>query len=114
MRDLTRRPPVLLAGLIEAAIVDARTATDPWPALERAHIAAQPWAWPHVRVHAAMLRVAWRRRDRREFVGQVFRLAVAGPGSGVGRYPPGNTGRVSMGLTERGPVPEDLSVHLPR
>lgn len=33
-------------------------------------------------------------------VGQAIRLAVAGPGSLVGKYPPGNTGRTTIRLTE--------------
>jgi hypothetical protein len=103
-----RRPPAELAQLIDYSIAAARTGNDPWPALERAHIASQPWAWPHTRVHAAMLRLAWRERDRTEIVGQLIRLVVAGPGSLAGRYPPGNTGRTTMGLTEHGPIPADL------
>jgi hypothetical protein len=115
MPDPTRRrPPTGLADLIDTAIVDARTVADPWPALERAHIASQPWAWPHTRVHAAMLRTAWRLRDRREITGQMIRLIVAGPGSLTGRYPLGNTGRTTMGLTEEGPIPDDLVDLLPR
>jgi len=108
-----RRPPAELAQLIDDAIGAARTGNDPWPALERAHIASQPWVWPHLRVHAAMLRLAWRQRDRREIAGQVIRLAVAGPGSLANRYPPGNTGRTTMGLTEHGPIPADLAELLP-
>ena len=104
-----RRPPADLARLIEDAITAAPTGSDPWPALERAHIASQPWAWPHLRVHAAMFRLAWRERDRREIAGQAIRLAVAGPGSLANRYPPGNTGRTTMGLTEHGPIPADLA-----
>jgi hypothetical protein len=56
-----------------------------------------------------MLRLAVRQRDRREFVGQLIRLAVAGPGSLVGRYPPGNTGRTTMRLTETAPLPADIA-----
>jgi hypothetical protein len=55
-----------------------------------------------------MLRLAWGERDRSEIVGQLIRLVVAGPGSLAGRYPPGNTGRTTMGLTEHGPIPDDL------
>lgn len=114
MRETThRRPPAEVAALIDTAITDARRCADPWPALERAHIASQPWAWPHSRVHAAMLAAAWRQRDRREIVGQVIRLVVAGPGSLAGRYPPGNTGRTTMGLTEHGTIPDDLAPLLP-
>lgn len=112
MRD-QRRPPAALERVIDDAIAAAGTAADPWPALERAHIASQPWAWPHTRVHAAMLRAAWRQRTRGELIGQTVRLVVAGPGSLVGRYPPGNTGRTRMRLTERGPIPDDLAAHLP-
>ncbi len=104
-----RQPPAELARLIDDAITVSRTSSDPWTQLERAHIAAQPWAWPHTRVHAAMLRLAWRARDRREVAGQLLRLAVAGPGSLAKRYPPGNTGRTTMGLTEEGPIPADLA-----
>ena len=104
-----RRPPAELARLIDDAITNARTGTDAWPALERAHIASQPWAWPDTRVHAAMLRLAWRERDRREITGQLIRLVVAGPGSLANRYPPGNTGRTTMRLTEHGPIPADIA-----
>lgn len=111
MLDRTRVPmPPVLRDLIDAAI--AADGPDPWPALERAHIASQPWAWPHVRVHAAMCRTAWRQRDRHELLAQLVRLAVAAPGSLAGRYPPGNTGRRTMRLTERGPIPADLANHL--
>lgn len=109
-----RRPPAELARLIDDAITAARIGNDPWPALERAHIASQPWAWPHTRVHAAMLSVAWRERDRREIAGQLIRLVVAGPGSLADRYPVGNTGRTIMGLTEHGPIPDDLADLLDR
>lgn len=115
MSDQSRwRTPPAIGQLIDTALVEALTASDPWPSLERAHIASQPWAWAHTRVHAAMLRVAWRQRDRHELVGQLIRLAVAGPGSLAGRYPPGNTGRATMGLTEHGPIPADLAALLPR
>ena len=109
-----RQPPAELARLIDDAITVYRTSSDPWAPLERAHIASQPWAWPHTRVHAAMLRLAWHERDRREIAGQLIRLVVAGPGSLAKRYPPGNTGRTTMGLTEEGPIPADLAELLDR
>lgn len=108
------RTPPAASVLIAAELAAARVAVDPWPSLERAHIASQPWAWQHTRVHAAMLRAAWRRRDRHEIVGQAIRLAVAGPGSLTGRYPPGNTGRSAMRLTETAPIPADLAELLRR
>lgn len=107
------RVPRDIRTVIARELAAARTAADPWPNLERAHIASQPWAWPHSRVHAAMLRTAWHQRDRHELVAQVVRLIVAAPGSLTGRYPSGNTGRSTMRLTETAPVPDDLSRLLP-
>lgn len=108
-----RRVPGNVRAVIANELTAARTAADPWPNLERAHIASQPWPWPHTRVHAAMLRIAWHQRDRHELVAQIVRLIVAAPGSLTGRYPHGNTGRSTMGLTETAPVPDDLSRLLP-
>lgn len=79
-----------------------------WSLLEEAHVLSQPWAWPHVRVHATMLGLGWRTRDRREVLGQVLRLVVAGPGSLTGRYPEGNTGRASVPATRPMPVAAEL------
>ena len=103
------RIPAEIAALVDGDLSAARTDADPWPALERAHLLSQPWAWTHTRVHVAMLRLALAQRDRREFVGQVVRLAVAGPGSLAGKYPAGNTGRTTMGLTETAPLPADIA-----
>ena len=102
------RIPTQIAALVSTELLAARNSDDPWPALERAHLLSQPWAWTHCRVHLAMLRLALGQRDRREFVGQVIRLAVAGPGSLVGKYPPGNTGRTTIRLTETAPLPTDI------
>lgn len=112
-RTLRWRTPPEIRGWITAEIASSRAAADPWPGLERAHIVAQPWPWPHTRVHGAMLRTALAQRDRREAVGQLVRITVAGPGSLVDRYPPGNTGRAAMGLTETAPIPKDLTDLLP-
>jgi Protein of unknown function (DUF3703) len=76
--------------------------------LEEAHVLSHPWVWPHARVHAAMLALAWRTRDREELIGQLLRIIVAGPGSLTGRYPEGNTGRASVPATQPMPVPDEL------
>lgn len=83
-----------------------------WRALERAHVLSQPFAWPHVRVHAAMLRSGWKRRDPREVVGQLVRLLVAAPGTWLGRAPRGNTGGANVGILQTLPIPEDLQALL--
>ena len=83
-----------------------------WRHLERAHILSQPWPWPHTRNHVAMFAMAIAQRDRREAVGQVVRIVLAAPGSALGRYPEGNTGRARVGLTRPMPVPADLAAAL--
>ncbi len=77
--------------------------------MERSHIVSQPWAWQHTRIHAVMLTVAIRERDRHETIGQLIRLLVAAPGSLTGRYPAGNTGRSTMALMATAPVPDELA-----
>jgi hypothetical protein len=89
----------------------ARADHDPaaeWKRLERAHILSQPMPWPHVRTHFAMLRSAIRRRDDREALGQLGRIALAAPGSLSGKYPVGNTGSASVSAFEPMPIPDDL------
>ena len=96
----------------DSELTTARTAAadaDRWIALERAHILSQPWAWPHVRCHALMLRLALRQRDGREAAGQVLRTLVAGPGSITARYPVGNTGRARVPATLPMAIPDDLA-----
>ncbi len=113
MPDRSRlRTPAHIATLIDGHLTEARHADDPWPVLEQAHVLSQPWALPHTRVHLAMLRHAMRQRDRHEAVGQVVRLIVAGPGSIVGKYPSGNTGRTTMRLTETAPLSPDIAAVL--
>jgi hypothetical protein len=107
--------PAAVRAAFDAELSTARTAATRagrWTALERAHILSQPWAWPHTRAHAVMFGLAWQERARREALGQVVRLLVAAPGSALGRYPEGNTGRATVPLTQPMPVPADLAVLL--
>ncbi|CAN7509331.1 DUF3703 domain-containing protein [Mycolicibacterium frederiksbergense] len=102
-------------GLYHAEMNAATTADDPkvrWRHLERAHIVSQPDPWLHTCNHAVMLKLALRQHDRREAFGQVLRIIVAAPGSISGRYPVGNTGRTSVGLTTPMPIPDDLAALL--
>ncbi|MFI7068888.1 DUF3703 domain-containing protein [Micromonospora sediminicola] len=107
--------PATVRAVFDAELATARRTSDPaaaWRAAERAHILSQPWPWPHTVVHAVMLRRALRERDVVEAVGQVIRLAVAGPGSATGRYPQGNTGRARVPLAQPMPMPDDLAALL--
>ncbi|WP_024795022.1 DUF3703 domain-containing protein [Tomitella biformata] len=83
-----------------------------WHHLERAHIISQPYPWPHTRNHVAMLGLALRQRDRREAIGQIIRIIVAAPGSALGRYPEGNTGRTKAGLMTVMTISSDLAATL--
>lgn len=110
--------PVAVAERLDADLSSARRAARggdvdaAWSLLEEAHVLSQPWAWPHIKVHTAMLALGWRTRDRREVQGQLLRLVVAGSGSLSGRYPEGNSGRASVPATQPMPVPENLRVLL--
>jgi hypothetical protein len=105
---------------INADMVDARKARKEgqwdvcWSLLEDAHVVSQPWAWPHIRVHAAMLVAGWRARDSREVRGQMLRLLVGGPASVVGRYPTGNTGRARVSAIQPMPIRAELAEMLTR
>ena len=79
-----------------------------WRHLERAHVLSQPMAGRHVRTHTAMMRLALRTRRPHEVVGQLFRTAVAAPGTWSGRYPQGNTGRANVSAFAEMDVPADL------
>ena len=109
-----RAMPAVVADRLDVDLASARDAAragdEPaaWTLLEEAHVLSQPWAWPHIKVHAAMLALGWRTRDRREVTGQLLRIVVAGPGSMTGRYPEGNTGRASVPATHPMPIPDDL------
>ena len=79
-----------------------------WNALERAHIASQPYLGPHLSNHRAMLVFTVQQRDWREVTGQIVRLALAPFGAVTGRIPMGNTGRSNVSAFQPMPIPDDL------
>jgi hypothetical protein len=74
---------------------------------ERAHILGQRFTWLHVRAHGAMFGVGWQRRDLRELIGQVFRIAAAALLTRLW-VPEGNTGGANVSALKPMPMPEDL------
>ncbi|PJZ46390.1 DUF3703 domain-containing protein [Leptospira brenneri] len=78
--------------------------------LERAHILGQRFVYPHTVNHWWMLKVGIRKKDNREILGQLVRLAVAGIGSLLGRVPIGNTGGSNIGIMKVLPIEGDLKV----
>ncbi|MBC2644844.1 MULTISPECIES: DUF3703 domain-containing protein [unclassified Rhodococcus (in: high G+C Gram-positive bacteria)] len=106
-----------LRDLYDREMTAARKAPEAelrWSHLERAHIVSQPYPWLHTRNHVAMFVLALRQHDRSEALGQVVRIIVAAPGSALGRYPEGNTGRAAAGLMTPMPIPADLADQLSR
>jgi len=75
---------------------------------ERAHILGQWYVTTHVLAHAGMLRIGWRRRDPREIIGQILRIAGGAIGSAIGRVPRGNTGGSRVSAFRELPIPSDL------
>lgn len=103
------------ANLVEAKILRVRGEWSRcWRLLEDAHVLSQPWAWAHIRVHAAMLCAGWGSRDVREVRGQLVRLLVGGPASVARRYPMGNIGRARVPAVQPMPIRADLAEMLMR
>ena len=75
---------------------------------ERAHVLGQWYVRTHTAAHVGLLRVAWRRRDLREIVGQLLRLPGGMLGSALGRVPRGNTGGANVSAFREMPIPPDL------
>lgn len=71
--------------------------------LEEAHLASQPFAWPHFVVHWKMFKLAFLYRHWGELFGQIPRLILAIPGSLLGMAPKGNVGSTKMGIFEEAP-----------
>ena len=74
---------------------------------ERAHILGQRFALPHAHTHLWMLRVGLARRDLREILGQLARIAAALAFSRIW-VPIGNTGGANVSALQPMAVPEDL------
>lgn len=83
-----------------------------WRALERIHIISQIFAGMHIASHLRMLRYAWKLRDTREVIGQLFRLTLAPIGNFTGKLPFGNTGRANVSAFLPMELPADLSAQI--
>jgi 7,8-dihydropterin-6-yl-methyl-4-(beta-D-ribofuranosyl)aminobenzene 5'-phosphate synthase len=97
------------AALSNAQAAEARGDLDrAFAELERAHILGQRHLLPHIVTHLRMLRIGWRRRDRREVAGQVVRLIATLPGFLSGWVPKGNPGGANISALKPVPLPADL------
>src|SRR5690606_3070231 len=78
---------------------------------ERAHILGQRYVWTHTVSHWWMLRVAWRRKDVREMVGQVTRIIASLIFSRIW-VPVGNTGGANVSPLRPMPAPGGWSARV--
>ena len=106
IRDAFEREWSLAGAARDAGDLDAA-----FHNLERAHILGQRSARLHVRSHIGMLGIAWRRRDAREFAGQLTRIVAAAVFSRLW-VPVGNTGGANVSAMRPMPVPPDLQAIL--
>ncbi len=83
-----------------------------WHHLERAHILAQQSPWLHTVSHFKMLACAVRQGNAVEILGQIQRIAVAGPASLVGILPVGNVGSSRVSPYRKMDIPKDLKEKL--
>ena len=76
--------------------------------LERAHVLGQRNAVSHTVSHWWMMKVALRRGDAREILGQTPRLLFGGLTSFLGRAPIGNTGGANVPIMQPMPIAKEL------
>lgn len=88
---------------------DEQNFEESWHHLERAHVVAQDRLGPHCVSHWRMLELAWRTRDWRELLGQIFRLSLAPIGNITGRLPIGNSGRSNVSPFARMEIEPEIS-----
>ncbi|MEO9803610.1 MAG: DUF3703 domain-containing protein [Reichenbachiella sp.] len=106
--------PVDLKPYYEKEVMDYRKALtrdhqdQVWYHLERAHIIAQAYPWPHTKVHWKMLCQGVREKSFREIFGQVIRLSLGGPFSFINQIPKGNIGSTKVSMTKPQQIPVDI------
>lgn len=88
---------------------DEQNFEESWHHLERAHEVAQDRLGPHCVSHWRMLELAWRTRDWRELLGQIFRLSLAPIGNITGSLPIGNSGRSNISAFARVEIEPEIS-----
>ncbi len=93
--------------LLAKNMYKVRNYTECFHHLERAHILGQRNYIPHVLNHYWMYKVAVKKRDIREALGQVSRMLMS-VGSIIGTVPLGNTGRARISPIKPMPIPADL------
>lgn len=92
-----------------AAAASAESGAMGFSHLERAHVLGQASTREHVRVHFRMLLWAWRHRETRDLLGQLYRLLGAALFTAIGMVPTGNTGGSNVSAFKKMAIPPDLA-----
>lgn len=77
----------------------------------RAHILGQRYLIPHLTSHVWMMRMAWKRGDTVDAMGQLRRLLFTFPAWLMGWVPVGNPGLTSVSPLRPIPMSQDLAVY---
>jgi hypothetical protein len=77
----------------------------------RAHILGQRYLIPHLTSHVWMMRMAWKRGDTVDAMGQLRRLLFTFPAWLIGWVPVGNPGLTSVSPLRPKPMSQDLAVY---
>ena len=77
----------------------------------RAHILGQRYLIPHLTSHAWMMRMAWKRGDTVDAMGQLRRLLFTFPAWLIGWVPVGNPGLTIVSPLRPVPMSQDLAVY---
>lgn len=77
----------------------------------RAQILGQRYLIPHLTSHAWMMRMAWKRGDTVDAMGQLRRLLFTFPAWLIGWVPVGNPGLTSVSPLRPVPMSQDLAVY---
>lgn len=95
-----------------AALEQIKQNEKSWLKLAEAHILSQPYPWLHTEVHWQMFKAGIRQSNSQEIIGQFLRLLVAAPGSALGKYPLGNTGRSNVSMFRPMPISAEMKLKI--
>ncbi|MEQ3641006.1 MAG: DUF3703 domain-containing protein [Alteromonas sp.] len=76
--------------------------------LETAHVLGQESTWWHVKAYILMFGWAFRQKDVKECLGQVFRIIGAATKTAIGLVPAGNTGGSNISPFKTLPIKAEI------
>lgn len=88
--------------------ISKRCYTQAFSHFERAHILGQSSPLLHTYSHIGMLKIAFKTKDIKEILAQLFRIPSGFLGSLIGIFPEGNTGGGNVSAFKKMNIPDDL------